>query len=171
MKTYINGRLVELTPDESAEIRRAYALEQTRERARPLTETEVFSLLLSQKVQEIDVDDNTALRMKGFYPEWEPGKAYAVGNKLTRVGKLYKAIQAHTAQVGWEPENVPALFTEINETHAGTMDDPIPYSGNMALEMGKYYIQNDVIYLCTRDSINPVYHALSDLVGLYVEKA
>lgn len=53
--------------------------------------------------------------------------------------------------------------------HHGTLYDPIPYSGNMALENGKYYMQNDVIYLCIRDTGNPVYHALSALVGLYVE--
>ncbi len=171
MKKYIDGRLVEFTPDESADLRRAYAAEQRRERSRPLTESEVMSLLLAQKVQDLEVDDNTALRMKGFYPEWELSKTYPVGHKLTRNGKLYKVIQAHTSQAGWEPEKVPAMFAEICETHSGEMDDPIPYSGNMALEKGKCYIQDDEIYLCTRDSINPVYHALSDLIGLYVEKA
>ena len=34
---------------------------------------------------------------------------------------------------------------------------------------GKHYIQNSVIYLCIRDTVNPVYHALSELVGVYVE--
>ena len=70
----------------------------------------------------------------------------------------------------FEPENTPALWTEICESHAGTEDDPIPYSGNMALEYGKYYIQDGAVYRCTRDTINPVYNALADLVGLYVEK-
>lgn len=51
----------------------------------------------------------------------------------------------------------------------GTLADPIPYSGNMALESGKYYIQDYVIYLCNRDTINPVYNPLAELVGLYVE--
>ena len=51
----------------------------------------------------------------------------------------------------------------------GTLADPIPYSGNMALENGKHYIQNGVIYICIRDTVNPVYHALSELVGVYVE--
>ena len=171
MKVYENGIYRELTPEEVAQIRKAEILDRIHEKSSPLTETEVISLLLSQKVQEIEVDDNTALRMKSFYPEWKPGMAYAVGHKLTRGGKLYKALQAHTAQAGWEPENVPAMFTEINETHSGAMDDPIPYGGNMALEQGKYYIQEDEIYLCTRDTINPVYHDLSSLIGLYVEIA
>ena len=69
------------------------------------------------------------------------------------------------------PELAASLWTEINETHAGTVDDPIPYSGNMALENGKYYSQGGVTYRCTRDTGNPVYNDLAELVGLYVEVA
>ena len=79
-------------------------------------------------------------------------------------------MQAHTSQTGWEPENAASLWEEICESHVGTKDDPIPYSGNMALESGKYYIQDGFVYRCTRDTVNPVYNALADLVGLYVEK-
>lgn len=171
MKYWKNGKRYEIpdpNPEEMAHAQKQEALDRIKERSRPLSEGEVFSMLLSQSIQSIEVDDNTALRMMSYYPEWEPGKVYAVGNKLTRTGKLYKVIQSHTAQVGWEPENVPAMFTEICETHSGELEDPIPYSGNMALEQGKHYIQNDEIYICTRDTGNPVYHALADLVGLYV---
>ena len=92
------------------------------------------------------------------------------GDRVQRGGALYKALQDHTSQDGWEPENAPSLWTEICETHAGTLDDPIPYSGNMALEAGKYYSQSGAVYLCTRDTVNPVYSDLADLVGIYVEK-
>ena len=61
-------------------------------------------------------------------------------------------------------------YAVINETNAGTKEDPIPYSGNVALESGKYYSQDGVIYLCNRDTEIPVYQALKDLVGLYVEE-
>ena len=61
-----------------------------------------------------------------------------------------------------------ALYTRIDETHAGTLEDPIPYSGNMALENQKYYSQDGIVYLCVRDTVNPVYHALKDLLGLYL---
>ena len=50
------------------------------------------------------------------------------------------------------------------------VNDPIPYEGNMVLENGKYYTQDNVKYLCTRDTVNPVTHDLKDLIGLYVEK-
>ena len=86
------------------------------------------------------------------------------------VGKLWRCLQAHTSQTGWEPStDTASLWTEICESHDGTLADPIPYDGNMALESGKYYIQDYTIYLCTRDTGNPVYNALSELVGIYVE--
>lgn len=167
---YIDGKYVELAPEELTGMRKAETLERIREKSRPLTESEVVSMLLAQNIQSIAVDDNTALRMMEFYPEWEPGKTYEEKHKVTRNGKLYKVRQGHTAQAGWEPENVPAMFTEICETHDGSLEDPIPYNGNMALEQGKHYIQDDEIYICTRDTGNPVYHALAELVGIYVEE-
>ena len=39
----------------------------------------------------------------------------------------------------------------------------------MALVSGKYYSQDGVTYLCNRDTINPVYNQLRELVGTYVE--
>lgn len=171
MRIFDGKQYRDLTAEEIAENLKAETLAKIHEKSRPLTESEVISMLLSQKVQEIEADDNTAIRMMSYYPEWEPGKAYEIGNKLVRNGKLYKVIQAHTSQSGWEPENVPAMFTEICETHSGELEDPIPYSSNMALEEGKHYIQNDEIYICIRDTGNPVYHALADLIGLYVEIA
>ena len=137
------------------------------EHSRPLTEAEVSRMLITQQINTLTVDDNTALRMRDFYPEWTPNAAYSVGFKVQYKGNLWRALQAHTSQVGWEPENAPALWEQINETHAGTLDDPIPYNGNMALENGKYYIQDNEIYLCTRDTVNPVYNSLAELVGLY----
>lgn len=85
-------------------------------------------------------------------------------------GTLYKCVQAHTSQADWTPgeAGTESLWTEICQAHDGTKYDPVPYSGNMALENGKYYTQDGVLYLCNRDTGNPVYHPLSALVGLYV---
>jgi hypothetical protein len=62
------------------------------------------------------------------------------------------------------------LYERIDVEHAGTLDDPIPYDGNMALVSGLYYTQDGVVYRCTRDTGIAVYAALRDLVGLYVEE-
>ena len=127
---------------------------------------------LRQLIEQLAVtlDDETALTGVELFPIWTIDKVYAVGDKVQRNSKLWRCIQAHTSQTGWEPENAASLWTEICESHAGTLEDPIPYNGNMALESGKYYSQNSKIYRCTRDTVNPVYNALSELVGLYVEE-
>lgn len=168
MYKMVDGKYVALTTEEIASMEAEAAKFEAYERTRPLTAEEVTAMLIRQQINTLSVDDATALRMVEFYPEWAAGQAYAVGYKVQHGGKLWRCLQSHTAQTGWEPENAASLWTEICETHAGTIDDPIPYSGNMALEAGKYYIQSGKTYLCNRDTGNPVYHALADLVGIYV---
>ena len=167
----LNGKYVELTSEEIAEMQEAQAAFEAAERTRPLTESEVSRMLITQQINTLTVDDNTALRMTEFYPEWAADTEYTIGYKVQRNGKLWRCRQAHASQTGWEPENAASLWTEICESHAGTLEDPIPYNGNMALESGKYYSQDNKVYRCTRDTGNPVYNALSELVGLYVEEA
>ena len=171
MKKMINGVLFEMTAEEIAAMQAEVQKEEAFERTRPFTESEVSRMLIAQQINTLEVDDNIALRMVAFYPAWATDTAYPAGYKVQHGGKLWRCLQAHTSQAGWEPENAASLWTEICESHAGTLDDPIPYSGNMALESGKYYMQDGKIYRCIRDTVNPVYNALSELVGLYVEEA
>ena len=129
-------------------------------------------MLIASQINSLAVDDSTALRMREFYPEWEAGQDYPEGYKVQYGGKLWSCIQAHTSQDSWAPStDTASLWTEICESHTGTLTDPIPYSGNMALEAGKYYSQNGAVYLCTRDTVNPVHSDLAELVGIYVEAA
>ena len=167
----LNGKYVELTSEEIEAMQEAQAAYEAYERTRPLTESEVSRMLIAQQINTLTVADNTALRMVAFYPDWVDNAEYTAEYKVQRNGKLWRCRQAHTSQTGWEPENAASLWTEICESHAGTLEDPIPYSGNMALESGKYYMQDGKVYRCTRDTGNPVYNALSELVGLYVEEA
>lgn len=125
--------------------------------------------IIEQAVQSLN--DSTSLQAIELYPHWTTDASYTVDFKVQYGERLYKVLQAHTSQASWTPDVTPSLFTEVNETASGTKDNPIPYSGNMILEQGKYYSQNDVVYLCTRDTGSPVYHDLSALVGLYVQVA
>ena len=175
MKKYINGEYLELSAEELAAMEAAQAAYEAAERTRPLTLEEVSRMLITQQINSLAVDDNTALRMAEFYPEWKDLIGTTVdkaGFKFTHGGALYKTIpEQHTFQADWAPgEGTESIYTRIDESHAGTLSDPIPYSGNMALEAGKYYSQSGAVYLCTRDTVNPVYSDLADLVGLYVEK-
>ena len=171
-----NGvKVVIMTAEEIEAMQEEAKRAEAQERHRPLTEQEVASMLLRQQVNTIVVDDQTAVRMTAFYPEWQDligSTAEKAGFKFQYGGKLYKTIQAnHTFQNNWIPGvGTESLYTRIDEVHEGDIYDPIPYEGNMALVTGLYYSQGGKVYLCTRDTGNPVYNALSELVGLYVEE-
>lgn len=171
MKIYkIEGELKkELKEGEIDEINSENRLRDIVERKRPLTESEIISMLIKEQINTITVDDQTSLRMKEFYPEWKTEMSVPIGYRLQYQGKLYKVITAHTTQADWTPDVSITLFERIDETHDGSKYDPIPYDGNMVLENGKYYTQYGVKYICTRDTENPVYHALKDLIGIYVD--
>lgn len=132
-------------------------------------EAEYLRRVIEEAAQSLP--DATALTAVDLHPGWAGGIAYETGYKVRFEGVLYRCIQAHSSLPGWEPENAASLWVRIEQIHSGRAEDPIPYDGNMALKAGMYYIQQDVVYLCIRDTVNPVYQDLADLVGLYVETA
>lgn len=120
--------------------------------------------------------DEQALDCKAIYKQWEVlVEEVAVAEKGYRFlhgDDLYRVEQpsyTFTAQYVPGETGTESLFSRIDETHAGTAEDPIPYDGNMALEEGKYYSQDGTVYKCIWSTGVPVYHPLSELVGLYVE--
>lgn len=171
MRILDDGNCRDITSEELASMNAAAVQCEAAERTRPLTAEEVTRLLIKQQINTLSVDDNTALRMMEFYPEWAAGVDYSAGYKTQYGGKLWRCKDpGHTSQAGWEPSTATAsLWEEICETHDGTLADPIPYDGNMALTAGLCYTQGGVIYLCNRNTGQPVYNALADLVGIYVE--
>lgn len=138
-------------------------------------EVQAAAVLVAQ-IQAQSLEDAQALTVKAIYPQWSEiiGQTVKQGFKFLYNDILYKVIQPDglTIQEQYIPgEGTESLYAVINETNAGTQEDPIPYGGNMALESGKYYIQDETVYKCTRDTEIPVYNPLADLVGIYVEVA
>ena len=172
-----NQIATELTHDEIDSMRAEADHAEAHERHRPLTESEVSHLIIRQQINTLTVDDNTALRMRRYYPTFSElvGQTVKKGTKFRATDSedadLYTVIQPElTIQEHYPPgTGTESLYTRIDEQHDGTKYDPIPYDGNMALQSGKYYEQNNILYLCNRDTVNPVYNALAELVGLYVE--
>lgn len=116
------------------------------------------------------LSDTDALQAVELFPHWATDTAYAVGDRVSYDGTLYKARQAHTSQSIYPPNIVPALWEVVAPEGKGdSPDNPIEYDQSMAIEKDKFYIENDVIYLCIRDSGVPLYTALANVVGNYVE--
>jgi hypothetical protein len=121
------------------------------------------------------------IKHQRFAPKWgediKEGDAVVKGDKFTYEGKLYAVLQDHTVLAINAPSIATAsLYVEVTPDYTeggeefGTLENPIAYNGNMALENGKYYEQEGVVYLCNRDTGIAVYQTLSALVGLYVEQ-
>ena len=132
-------------------------------------------------VNTVSMTNTQALEMQVLFPIWgqqgaEFGKEVEIGFRLRVVDDtsdvLYEVIQKHTLQEHYKPgTGTEALYKIIDVVHTGTKEDPIPYNNNMQLELGKYYSQNGVTYLCFRDTGQPVYNDLSALVDIYVKVA
>lgn len=79
---------------------------------------EELRIALDARLKEINdslnnIADEDATAVVALFEKWSPNKAYEVGQRLRYLNKLYRVVQAHTSQEGWEPDKVPALFTEI----------------------------------------------------------
>lgn len=123
-----------------------------------------------------NLDDATALKFKGMYPEWKAGidikqKDIEEGrNRYVYDDKLYKCKTAHTTADHWKPSiDTAAMWEVIDEQHEGTLADPIPYDSNMTVYKDKYYTYKGVIYKCLRDSGQPLYTEPQSVIGNYFE--
>ena len=122
------------------------------------------------------LEDAVALTAVELFPVWKDlvkeGRKVLKGFRFQHENKLYRTEQPEYTFVDtYVPGTVgtESLFSKVDETHAGTYEDPIPYEKNMEIYQGSYYSQYDVVYLCIRSSGQPLYHDLSALVGSYVE--
>ena len=112
------------------------------------------------KAARPQVDDQTAVICKDFYPEWAVGieitsKMIEAGqNRYHCDGILYRTETPHTTQENWKPGIARAsIWTAINEEHAGTIEDPIPVPEELVsfeYAWGKYYSESGTLYICDR---------------------
>lgn len=58
-------------------------------------------------------EDEVVLETPQLLPEWKVGIAYKTGKKIQYGGVVWKVLQDHTSQDGWEPGAAPSLFAEV----------------------------------------------------------
>lgn len=122
--------------------------------------------------------DDKALTVKDIYFTWQElvdkkFTAKTKGYKFKHEDVLYKTAQNNVSfQAQWIPgQGTESLFTRIDEAHAGTKEDPIPYHTNMEVFKDKYYTEDGILYRCTRDSGIALHNKASELIGHYFEVA
>lgn len=118
----------------------------------------------------VSLDDSDALEAVELFPMWAVGVDYTEGKRVRDGVELFKCKQPHTSQSDWRPSITPALWQKVEKPGQGdTPDNPIPWSWGLEIFNGKYYSQNDVIYVGIRDSGVGIFADLSALVHNYVE--
>ena len=74
------------------------------------------ALLLRSLIEKaaLSLTDEDALDAVELYPIWQINTAYAVSDRIRHDGILYRCVQSHTSQAGWEPDKTPALWTVVS---------------------------------------------------------
>ena len=125
---------------------------------------------------KFDAESNTdeqAVKVKALYQNWEDiedGATLEVEKRVNYMNVLYKVTQTHDKQSAWNPKDSTTLFSPIDESHAGTLEDPVSWVIGMVAEYGVYYTDEDIIYLCIESSGVGLYAQPKDLPR-YFEKA
>ena len=59
------------------------------------------------------LSDEDALEAVELFEVWAADTEYTVDQRVRHGDKLYRCVQSHTSQSGWEPDKTPALWTEV----------------------------------------------------------
>lgn len=124
------------------------------------------SIIKQAKINCVDNTDEQALEVKVLYPNWEDiadGESLEEGMRVNYEDVLYKVKQTHDKQSTWNPKDSATLFTPIDESNAGTIDNPIVWVSGMEAEKDLYYIDEDIKYLCIESSGVGLYAQPKDL--------
>lgn len=126
------------------------------------------------QAQVAELTDDEAKKVPALFPLWETEKAYAVGDRVWYQASLYKCVQAHTSQSAWNPKDATSLWANVSEESQeadGSREHPFAWTSGMTSYNGKYYTEEGILYLCIRDSGNPLYFPISSLIGTYFQIA
>lgn len=120
----------------------------------------------------IAMPDAEAAEVAALFPTWESaiGTTVETGKRYWYNGTLYKVRQPIEVQGHQPPPDVPSHWLNVNDEltpEAGTLENPIAWENGMVSYNGKYYSEDDVTYLCFRDSVNPLYYPISQLINHY----
>ena len=165
-------RCIKLSDDVDTDFEEVDARPQEEETEQVSFEEQAKIVLKAQTREITTFSNNDALKVKDLFDNWSDciGQTVKTGRILRTADGLWRVRQEHTVQAHYAPSiHTASLYERIVKDHAGTMEDPIPYAPPMEISNGKYYTQDGVLYLCTRDSGQALTHNLSELVGLYVE--
>ena len=124
---------------------------------------------IKYSINALDLSNNDTIKFKDYLPDWNDyvGKSLPKDFKFRYNNQAYKTIQSVNIVLSNQtPDIVYALYAIINEEHKGTLEDPIPYVQQMAIEKGKYYSQYGVVYLAVQNMPTGMPYDLSQIPAI-----
>lgn len=147
MYKYINGKPVEMTEEEIAQMKA-----DSQPAPSPTPEEQSLIFVRAIAATATTLSDKVARSISDLLAAWEEllaaGNQVAAGVCLTHNGQTYRVVQAVTPIESQPPggEGMLAVYRPIEREHTGTMADPIPWVSGMDCYAGKYYSYNGKIY-------------------------
>lgn len=100
----------------------------------------------AQKTASTALDDATALEAIAIFEEWATATAYAIGDRVRYIEKLYKCNIAHTSQTDWTPDKQSALWSEVSNEEWPEWKQPT--GAHDAYNAGDKCSYKDKHYIC-----------------------
>lgn len=79
-----------------------------------ITRAKVYELRKLIEKASASLSDEDALSGIELYPVWRDETTYAVDDRISYGGKLYRCVQSHTSQADWTPDVTPALWVRVS---------------------------------------------------------
>lgn len=98
------------------------------------------------------IDDVTASEQSMLFATWVPGVNYTVGQMRQYNGVLYKCVQAHTSQTGWEPPTAASLWAITSDPAEEWPAWSQPLGAHDSYSIGAKVTHNGTHYISTVDN-------------------
>ena len=120
MKKYVNGKYIELTPEEITAMQKESTRAEMTEKSRPLTTDDLTRLFIAQNINTVITDDATASRAVEFHPVLRQDKVQTADTPLIRAGTRinWNGTLKRAAVDLWDtaannPDNAHTLWEDI----------------------------------------------------------
>lgn len=143
-------RYLRVTAEQAAALRGKYgewyALDPV-----PLADSDDYILTDAVLSEPAFADALDALEKLDEYPQWQPDTVYGSGDIRQHDGRLWRIVQPHTSQAGWEPPNVPALWMTAHRS--GVIPEwQQPSGAHDAYPAGYQVVHNGQVWESTVDN-------------------
>ena len=124
---------------------------------------------IKYSINSLDLSNNDTIKFKDYLPDWNDyiNKSMPKDFKFQYNNQAYQTLQYINVVLSDQtPDITYSLYKIIDEEHEGTLEDPIPYQQQMAIEKDKYYIQYDVVYIAIQDMPTGMPYDLSQIPSI-----